>query len=73
MPDKSFKENYIFSMEKVVGSALELSTKRLFTLDKYRLKKYGLKTMFLGNIFFEVFSLLLLDQVNPFAYITHLI
>ena len=38
MPDKSFKENYIFSMEKVVGSALELSAKRLFTLDKYRLK-----------------------------------
>ena len=31
-PDKSLKENYNLSVEKLVGSSLELSAKRLFTL-----------------------------------------
>ena len=34
-PDKSFRDNDNFSMGKVVGSVLELSTNRLFTLNKY--------------------------------------
>ena len=38
-PDKSFKENDIFSMENIVDSALELSTKKLCSLDKYRLNQ----------------------------------
>ena len=38
-PDKSFKENDIISMEKVVGPAVELSA----STDE----KYGLKTPFL--------------------------
>ena len=32
---KVFKEKNRFFVERVVGSALEISTKRLFTLDKY--------------------------------------
>ena len=34
-PHKSYKENYIFTMEKAVGPALKTYAKRLFTLDKY--------------------------------------
>ena len=33
-PEKSFKENDIFSMKKIVGLTLELSTKAVFSLDK---------------------------------------
>ena len=32
------KENDIFSMKKIVGSTLDLSTKAVFSLDKYQLK-----------------------------------
>ena len=31
-----YKENDIFSMEKIVGSALELPAKGVFSLGKYR-------------------------------------
>ena len=34
-------------MKKIVGSTLDLSTEADFSLDKYQLKKYGLKTLFL--------------------------
>ena len=37
MADKSFKENDIFSVEKIVGSDLELSAKGLM----YRLNNMG--------------------------------
>ena len=47
LPEKSFEENDIFSMKKRVGSTIDLSTKAVFSLDKYQLKKYGLKTPFL--------------------------
>ena len=36
---RSFKENYIFSTKKIVGSTLELSAKVFFSLDNYKLKK----------------------------------
>ena len=38
---ESFKENDIFSMKKKVGSTLDLSTKAVFSLDKYQLKNMG--------------------------------
>ena len=40
---KCFKENDIVFMEKVDGSALELSSKMLFKLDKYWRKIMGWK------------------------------
>ena len=43
-PEKFSKND--FSVVKVVGSALELSAKKRFTLDKYRLKTVGLKLCF---------------------------
>ena len=36
-----FIENDIFSMKKIVGSILDLSTKAVFSLDKYLLKNMG--------------------------------
>ena len=36
-PEKSFKENNIFSMKKIVGSTHDLSTKAIFSMDKYQL------------------------------------
>ena len=41
MTEKSFKENDIFSMKKIVGSTRDLSTKAVFSLDKYQLKNMG--------------------------------
>ena len=38
-PDKSLKLIYIFSMRKIVGRALNFSAKRIFTLNKYEIKK----------------------------------
>ena len=38
---KVFNENDIFSMKKIVGSTLDLSTKAVFSLDKYQLKNMG--------------------------------
>ena len=40
-PEKSFKENDIFSMKKIVGSTPELSAKVFLSLDKYQLKNMG--------------------------------
>ena len=40
-PDESFKENDIFSMNKIVGSTPELSAKVFISLDKYQLKNMG--------------------------------
>ena len=69
-PEKSFKMIFC-SMEKIVGSALELSTKAFFSLDKYRLKIW-VQTLFLlfnikeiVNVFWIAFPG---DQTNPFAY-----
>ena len=61
-------------MEKVLGSSLDLSTKILFTLDKYPLKiwveNYVLLHVFniRGNRkrFFGCFTPI--DQANPFVY-----
>ena len=41
MTRRSFKESDIFSMKKIVGSTLDLSTKAVFSLDKYQLKNMG--------------------------------
>ena len=38
MPEKSFKENNIFFMKKIVGSALELSAKVFFSFNRYQLR-----------------------------------
>ena len=36
--EKSFKENDSFSIQNIVGSTLELSAKKFFSLDKFLLK-----------------------------------
>ena len=36
-PEKSFKENDSFSIKKIVGSTLESSAKKVFSLDKFLL------------------------------------
>ena len=41
MTREKFQENDIFSMRKIVGSILDLSTKAVFSLDKYLLKNMG--------------------------------
>ena len=46
MARKSFKENDIFSIKKIVGSTTELSARKFFSFDKFLLKRYGLKTLF---------------------------
>ena len=59
-------------MKKIVGSTLDLSTKAVFSLDKY--EKYGLKTVFAIQ---HIENVLLKcspppppprDQTNPFLY-----
>ena len=35
-PQKSYKENDIFSMKKIVGSTFKLSAKLFFSLDNYQ-------------------------------------
>ena len=42
-----FQRKWCFSMEKIVGSALELSRKKLFSLDKYQLRSYGFQKLLL--------------------------
>ena len=39
--EKSFKENDIFSMNKIVDSTPELSANVFISLDKYQLKYMG--------------------------------
>ena len=43
-PEKSFKENVILFMKKIVGSTLELSAKVL--IGQVSIKTYGLKLCF---------------------------
>ena len=56
-------------MEKIVGSAVELSTKSVFVVQ-VSIKKHGLKTLYLlfkvQESFFEVFFPS--DQASPVAY-----
>ena len=40
-PDKSYKENDMFSMEMIVGSALELSAKGVFLIAQVSIKNMG--------------------------------
>ena len=40
-PEKSFEENDSFSINRIVGSTLELSAKVFFSLDKYLFKNMG--------------------------------
>ena len=46
-------------MKKIVGSTLELSAKVLLSLDKYKLKKFGLGTLFLRFDISEIENVLL--------------
>ena len=39
--EKSFKDNDIFSMKKIVDSTLSLSAKVFFLIDKYQLRNMG--------------------------------
>ena len=62
-------------MEKIVGSALELSPKRLFTLDKYRLKMCAENSDFAihhivnrKKYFWSAPPPPCCDQTNPLAY-----
>ena len=41
MTREKFQENYIFSIKKIVDSTLDLSTKAVFSLDKYQMKNMG--------------------------------
>ena len=41
MAREKFQRKCIFSMKKIVGSTLDLSTKAVFSLDKYQLKNMG--------------------------------
>ena len=59
-------------MKKIVGSTLDLSTKAVFSLDKYQLKIWVENSVFAiqhienRKSFTEVLSPR--DQTNPFAY-----
>ena len=46
MAREKFQRNDIFSMKKIVGSTLELSSKVFFSLDKYQLKIWIENTVF---------------------------
>ena len=41
MTREKFQRKRYFSMKKIVGSTLDLSTKAVFSLDKYQLKNMG--------------------------------
>ena len=41
MTREKFQRKCYFSMKKIAGSILELSTKAIFSLDKYLLKNMG--------------------------------
>ena len=73
MVKKSFKENDIFSMKKIVILTLALYAQVCVKLDQYLFKKYGSKTLFLLFNIKEIEKVLLKcfpprDQTNPFAY-----
>ena len=68
-PDKHFKENYIFSVEKVVDSP-QIIHKKGFHIGQVLITKYGLKTLsaiqHIGNG--KQSRCLHLDQANPLLY-----
>ena len=77
---RSFKENDILSVVKVVGKALELTAKQFFTLTKYRLQILVVNYVS-ANIergFWRCFpshpmaKLILLHAVVVLHYITHI-
>ena len=41
MTRETFQRKRYFSMKKIIGSTLDLSTKAFFSLDKYLLKNMG--------------------------------
>ena len=41
MTREKFQRKDIFFMKKIVGSTLDLSTKAVFSMDKYQLKNMG--------------------------------
>ena len=43
---EKFQRKWYFSLKKIVGSTLDLSTKAVFSLDKYQLKNMGWKLCF---------------------------
>ena len=51
MTREKFKKNNVFSMKKIKGSTLDLSTKAVFSLDKYQLKNMGWKLRFCYSIY----------------------
>ena len=61
-------------MKKIVGSTLDLSTKAVFSLDKYQLKNMGWKLSFCYSTYRKSFTEVPppppppRDQTNPFAY-----
>ena len=60
-------------MKKIVGSTLDLSTKAVFSLDKYQLKNMGWNLRFCYTTYRKKKKVLLRcfpprDQTNPFAY-----
>ena len=60
-------------MKKIVGSILDLSTKAVFSLDKYLLKNMGWKLCFCYSTYrkqkkFYWSAFPPRDQTNPFAY-----
>ena len=75
-PKKSFKENNIYSMKKILILTLELYEQVFFTLDRYLLKIWVENTVFaiqhIGNR--KSFTEVLpphpppCDQTNPFTY-----
>ena len=63
-------------MKKIVGSTLDLSTKAVFSLDKYQLKNMGWKLRFCYSTYRKKKKVNLgappppppRDQTNPFTY-----
>ena len=69
---KVSKKNDIVSIEKIVGSVIELSTKRLFLIGQKPVKK-GCKLFLLYSILeiekiFKCFPHPPCDQANPLTY-----
>ena len=74
MTREKFQRKLYFSMKKTVGSTFDLSTKAVFSLDKYQLKIWFENSVFAiqhienRKSFTEVLPPTPRDQTNPFAY-----
>ena len=77
MAREKFLRKRYFSTERIVGSALELSSKMFFSLDKYRFRNIGLKLWFCFSPYMYMIEKKVVevlytpsprDQVNPFEY-----